>query len=86
MKKELMLEEEALNLVSGGVLQEGWDSTLRTLMALYKGQFGENGKQMVSALFINHGVGDGPLEEADIPVILAFIDNNWDSVEPKVMP
>lgn len=26
------------------------------------------------------------LEEADIPVILAFIDNNWDSVEPKVMP
>lgn len=26
------------------------------------------------------------LEEADIPVILVFIDNNWDSVEPKVMP
>ena len=25
------------------------------------------------------------LEEADIPVILTFIDNNWNSVEPIVM-
>ena len=86
MENKLLLEEEALNLVSGGVLKEGWDSTLLKMMALYKGKFGENGKQMVSTLFIEHGVGDGPLEEADIPVILTFIDNNWDSTEPKVMP
>ena len=86
MDNKSLLEEEVLKRISGGVLREGWDSTLLTMMAVCKGKFGENGKQMVSALFINHGVGDGSLEEADIPVILAFIDNNWDSVEPKVMP
>ena len=85
MKKELMLEEEALNLVSGGVLQEGWDSTLRTMMALYKGQFGENGKQMVKALFVEENLGEGPLEEADLPVIHAYIEDNWDSVEPRML-
>ena len=85
MKKELMLEEEALNLVSGGVLQEGWDSTLRTMMALYKGQFGENGKQMVKALFGKENIGEGPLEEADLPVIHAYIEDNWDSVEPRML-
>ena len=84
MDHKLLLEEE-LKLISGGVLEEGWDSTLLKMMAVYKGKFGEDGKQMFSAPFINHSVGDGPLEEADIPVILTFIDNNWDSVEPIVM-
>ncbi|MBR2676823.1 MAG: hypothetical protein IKE28_07925 [Solobacterium sp.] len=85
METKQLLEEE-LNMVSGGVLKEGWESTLLKMMALYKGKYGDNGKQMVSTLFINYGVGDGPLEEADIPVITTFIDNNWDSVEPKMMP
>ena len=42
-----MLEEEALKLISGGVLQEGWESEVTSLMALYKGKYGENGKDMV---------------------------------------
>ena len=85
MKKEPTLEEEALNLVSGGVLQEGWDSTLLTMMALYKGQFGENGKEMIKALFVKENLGEGPLEEADLPVIHAYIEDNWDSVEPRML-
>ena len=86
MKKEPTLEEEALNLVSGGVLQEGWDSTLLTMMALYKGKFGENGKERIKALFVKENIGgEGPLEEADLPVIHAFIEDNWDSVEPRML-
>ena len=86
MKKERKLEEEVLNLVSGGVLQEGWDTTLLTMMAVYKGKFGENGKQMVTNLFVKENIGEGPLEEADLPVIHAFIEDNWNSVEPRMMP
>ena len=86
MKKELKLEEEALNLVSGGVLHEGWESTLLTMMALYKGNYGENGKQMVTAMFVPENIKTGPLEESDLPVIQAFIEENWDSVEPKMLP
>ena len=86
MKKEWKLEEEMLNLVSGGVLQEGWDTTLLTMMAVYKGKFGENGKQMVRDLFVKENIGGGPLEEADLPVIRAFIEDNWNSVEPRMMP
>ena len=87
MDDKVMLNEEALKLINGGVLLEGWDSTLLAMMSLYKGKFGDNGKQMVTDLFTKHGVGsDGPLEEADIPVILAFIDNNWDGVEPRQLP
>ena len=26
------------------------------------------------------------LEEADLPVIHAFIEDNWNSVEPRMMP
>ena len=42
MTKDMMLEEEALKLVNGGVLQEGWEDTLVNMMALYKGKFGDN--------------------------------------------
>ena len=86
MDNKSLPEEEVLNRISGGVLREGWDSTLLTMMAVFKGKFGENGKQMVSALFINHGVGDGPLEVNDLGTILAYIDHNWDSVEPQTLP
>ena len=44
MKKEVTIEVEVLRLVSGGVLPEGWESTAISLMALYKGKYGENEK------------------------------------------
>ena len=55
-------------------------------MALYKGKYGDSGKDMVMMLFFGHKLGDGPLEVNDLGTILAYIVHNWDSVEPKAMP
>ena len=35
MDEKRMLEEEALKLINGGVLEEGWESSVTSLMALY---------------------------------------------------
>ena len=43
-------------------------------------------KDMVMMLFFDHKVGDGPLEVNDLGTILAYIDHNWDSVEPQTLP
>lgn len=39
-----ILKEEELNIVSGGVLIEGWDVTLLSMMRVYKGKYGDDGK------------------------------------------
>ena len=42
-----MINDEELKLVSGGVLLDGWESTLLAMMAIYKGKFGEDGYEMI---------------------------------------
>ena len=80
MMNDNILNEEALNLVSGGVLKEGWQDITGKMMAMYKGKFGDAGKAKLITIFTEKGVGgDGPLEEKDIPVIIAYINDNWDS-------
>lgn len=80
MMNENKLNEEVLNLVSGGILREGWDETVYEMMALYKGKFGESGKARLITLFEEKGVGgDSPLEPKDIPVIVDYINANWDA-------
>jgi hypothetical protein len=50
------------------------------MMAMYKGKFGDAGKAKLVTIFTEKGVGgEGPLEEKDIPVIIAYINDNWDS-------
>jgi hypothetical protein len=51
MMNENKLNEEVLNLVSGGGLREGWVETVYEMMALYKGKFGESGKARLITLF-----------------------------------
>jgi hypothetical protein len=80
MDEKRMLEEEALKLINGGILREGWDETVYEMMALYKGKFGESGKARLITLFEEKGVGgDSPLEPKDIPVIVDYINANWDA-------
>lgn len=73
MDRKTALEEKALKLVNGGVLQEGWEESVLSLMALYKGKFGDSGKDMVLELFIIDGVDNSPLDTNDIITVIAFI-------------
>ena len=86
MDEKKILEEEALKLINGGVLEEGWESSVISLMALYKGKYGEEGKWMIMEFFFNQKPGEGSLTTSDIADILVFIDHNWDSVEPQTLP
>ena len=82
-----LLNDDELNIVSGGVLLEGWDNTLLTIMRLYKGKYGEEGKQMVKDLMVV-GLNDpeAVIEAQDMDTLYKFIDDNWDSVEATVLP
>ena len=55
-------------------------------MALYKGKYGESGKEMIITLFLEDGLDNSPLEPYDVVAVIMFIEHNWDSVEPKTLP
>ena len=49
-------------------------------VVVHKGKFGESGKERLITLFEEKGVGGGgPLEPKDIPVIIDYINANWDA-------
>ena len=78
MEKEL-LKDEQLNIVSGGVLLDGWDITLLSIIRIYKAKYGEEGKQKVKDLMLM-SLNDptSPIEPQDMETIMNFIDENWD--------
>ena len=78
MDKEL-LKDEQLNIVSGGVLLDGWDTTLLSIIRIYKAKYGEEGKQKVKDLMLM-SLNDptSPIEPQDMETIMNFIDENWD--------
>ena len=73
-----ILKDEDLNLVSGGVLLEGWDTTLLIIMDIFKGRYGDEGKQKVIDL-MKMSLNDptSPIEESDMDTLLQFIEDNW---------
>lgn len=79
--EDKMIRDEELSIVSGGVLQEGWEGTLLQVMRLYKIKFGEEGKQKTKDT-MSVGLKDptANLDEADMMKIYPFIDDNWDQI------
>ena len=73
-----ILKDEDLNIVSGGVLLEGWDTTLLIIMDTFKGLYGDEGKQKVIDL-MKMSLNDptSPIEESDMETIFKFIEDNW---------
>lgn len=65
----------------------GWDKTLLTMMAMYKGRYGEKGKEMVERL-VQVSVDDptSPVEASDAQTMYNFISDNWDTVKPIKLP
>ncbi len=87
MREENLLNDEALKLISGGVLNPGWDDTLRMMMSMYKRKYGEGGKEKIIDMMREHGLGaDSKLVPEDLAVIEDFINNNWDAVPEKRYP
>ena len=75
-----------MNIVSGGVLIEGWDVTLLSMMRVYKGKYGDDGKQKIKDLMLL-ALNDptSVIEAHDIETINRFIDEKWDSVEGEII-
>ena len=86
MSKEKMMDDE-LKLVSSGVLLPGWDATMLTMMAFYKGAYGEEGREKVESL-VQISIDDptSPVEAKDAETLYNFIRDNWDSVDPRYIP
>ena len=75
------MDDEELNLVSGGVLLAGWDETLLEIMKRFKEIYGIKGRQKVKALMAK-SLDDptSPIKASDMETIYKFIDDNWDAV------
>lgn len=73
-----IIKDEELNIVSGGVLLEGWDTTLLIIMDMFRGRYGDEGKQKVIDL-MKMSLNDptSPIEESDMETIFKFIEDNW---------
>ncbi|MBR5341734.1 MAG: hypothetical protein IK151_07400 [Erysipelotrichaceae bacterium] len=88
--KENLLNEEELNLVSGGQLVEGWDKSVMLIMQVYKGKYindDDGGRQRVKDLMvISANDPSSPLEAQDLQTVYNFIDANWETVKPLNLP
>ena len=84
MNDKMLLDEE-LDLVSGGVLKESWDSALFNVMRVYKGKFGDAGLQKVKDVMAKT-VNDpeSSITEEDLVTVYQYIEDNWDKVDPLV--
>ena len=73
------INDEELELVSGGYLKEGWESTIEMMIGLYKTKFGIDGKQKLKDT-LAVGVNDptSTMEESDLAILYTFIDEHWD--------
>lgn len=82
MAKQIV-EEDVLNLVSGGVLLDGWDQALINIMSLFKARYGEEGYQKVWDL-VEVSINDptSPVTQEDAATMYKFIEDNWASVVP----
>ncbi|MBQ6216554.1 MAG: hypothetical protein IJK53_04140 [Erysipelotrichaceae bacterium] len=73
-----LINDQELELVSGGVLKEGWESITLTMISMYKTKFGDSGKQRLKDT-LAVGVDDptSTMEESDLVILYSFIDENW---------
>ena len=80
--KQVFLKEEDLELVSGGYLKEGWDTTLLNVMVVYKKKYGEDGKQRVVDM-MRMSVNDptSTVTVSDLKTINEFIDKKWPTIK-----
>ena len=78
---KIKIEDQEIELVSGGVLLEGWEQTTSFIIKLYKEKYGEEGKQKVKDLMLM-SLNDptSPIEEEDMATIYKYIDDNWDLI------
>lgn len=87
MSEKYKIDDQELNIISGGVLKEGWQQTMIAMMALYKGKYGEEGLEIVKAL-PGIAVNDptSPIEAGDFETLHKFIDEQWPQVEARILP
>ena len=73
-----LINDQELELVSSGVLKEGWESITLTMISMYKTKFGDSGKQRLKDT-LAVGVDDptSTMEESDLVILYNFIDENW---------
>lgn len=81
MNPENKIPDETLNIVNGGVLLEGWDETMLTIMKIYKSNYGEEGLAKVESL-VDVSINDptSPLTIEDRQTVLDFIRENWNRI------
>ena len=76
-----IINDEELSIVSGGILAEGWEKTLSSMMGIYKFKYGDEGREKLKNVLLS-ALDDptSPLEPQDMETIHNYIDENWDSV------
>lgn len=79
-----MLNDEVMKFVSGGQLSEGWEKTILRMMAIFKGEYGDDGCEKIKAL-MSTAIYDptSTIEASDLQIIYRFIDENWSTVVPE---
>lgn len=79
-----MLNDEVMKFVSGGQLSEGWEKTILRMMAIFKGEYGDDGCEKIKAL-MSTAIFDptSTIEASDLQIIYRFIDENWSTVVPE---
>lgn len=78
---KIKIEDHEIELVSGGVLLDGWQNTLLDIMKFYKNKYGKNSKQRVKD-FMLLSINDPTtkIDENDLEIIMKYIDDNWDLI------
>ena len=77
------IDDETLQIVSGGKLLDNWQETLMDMMRIYKAKYGDEGLQKILDLIIV-SVNDetSPVEAQDYDTICNFIRNYWERAVP----
>lgn len=77
--KVKLINDEVLDIVSGGRLVDGWQDIVLKLISLYKSKFNDEGKQKLKDVMVL-GLTDPTslIDERDIIALNDFINTNWD--------
>lgn len=79
--EEKRINDELLSMVNGGVLKEGWENTVLTMINVLKAKYVDEGKQKLKKIMAS-GLNDptSTMDENDYSMICQFIDDNWNNI------
>lgn len=79
--EEKRINDELLSMVNGGVLKEGWENTVLTMINVLKTKYADEGKQKLKKIMAS-GLNDptSTMDENDYSMICQFIDDNWNNI------